>query len=40
MTKTATILRFHPDGPAGLEEWETMNYADLVSGEPSPKFHW
>ena len=39
MTKTATILRFHPDGPAGLEEWETMNYADLVSGEPVQRGH-
>ena len=34
MTKTANILRFDPNGPAGLEEWEQMDYAALASGEP------
>jgi uncharacterized cupin superfamily protein len=34
MTKTATILRFDPNGPNGLTEWAAMNPADLVSGAP------
>lgn len=39
MTKTATILRFDPDGPHGLEEWEQMDYASLASGEPVQHGH-
>ena len=39
MTKTANILRFDPKGPNGLEEWEQMDYASLVSGEPVQNGH-
>lgn len=39
MTKTANILRFDPNGPGGLEEWEQMDYASLVSGEPVQRGH-
>jgi len=39
MTKTANILRFDPNGPGGLEEWEQMDYATLVSGEPVQRGH-
>lgn len=39
MTKTATIIRFDPDGPNGLEEWEQMDYASLVSGTPVQRGH-
>ncbi|WP_428512561.1 cupin domain-containing protein [Roseovarius sp.] len=39
MTKTATILRFQPNGPDGLEEWEQMDYASLVSGQPVQHGH-
>lgn len=39
MTKTANILRFEPKGPNGLEQWEQMDYASLVSGEPVQHGH-
>ena len=39
MSKTANILRFEPQGPNGLEEWEQMDYASLVSGEPVQNGH-
>ena len=39
MTKTANILRFDPNGPNGLEEWEQMDYSALVSGEPVQHGH-
>jgi uncharacterized cupin superfamily protein len=39
MTKTASILRFDPNGPDGLEVWEQMDYASLVSGEPVQQGH-
>ena len=39
MTKTANILRFDPNGPSGLQEWEQMDYAALVSGEPVQRGH-
>ncbi len=39
MTKTANILRFDPKGPNGLEEWEQMDYASLVSGTPVQHGH-
>ena len=39
MTKTADIIRFDPNGPNGLEEWEQMDYASLVSGEPVQRGH-
>ncbi|CUH48754.1 cupin domain-containing protein [Ruegeria atlantica] len=39
MTKTANILHFDPKGPNGLEEWEQMDYASLVSGEPVQRGH-
>ncbi|MFK7762411.1 MAG: cupin domain-containing protein [Roseobacter sp.] len=39
MTKTASILRFDPNGPQGLEEWEQMDYASLASGEPVQHGH-
>jgi uncharacterized cupin superfamily protein len=39
MTRTATILRFDPNGPGGLKVWEQMDYAGLVSGEPVQKGH-
>lgn len=39
MTRTATIIRFDPQGPDGLETWEEMNYASLVSGKPVQRGH-
>ena len=39
MSKTANIIRFDPQGPEGLEEWEQMDYAALVSGEPVQRGH-
>ena len=39
MTKTANIIRFDPNGPDGLEVWEQMDYASLVSGEPVQRGH-
>lgn len=39
MSKTANILRFDPDGPNGLEEWEQMDYTALVSGKPVQNGH-
>lgn len=39
MTRTAKITRFSPEGPNGLEVWEQMDYASLVSGEPVQRGH-
>ena len=39
MPKTATIIRFDPNGPNGLEEWEQMDYSELVAGEPVQNGH-
>lgn len=39
MKKTAHILCLDPKGPNGLEEWEQMDYASLVSGEPVQHGH-
>lgn len=39
MTRTANILRIAPDGPDGLEEWEQMDPASLVSGTPVQHGH-
>lgn len=39
MTKTANILRCEPKGPGGLEEWEPMDCASLVSGTPVQRGH-
>lgn len=39
MSTTANIIRFRPDGANGLEEWEQMEYAALVSGEPVQRGH-
>ena len=39
MTKTANILRCEPKSPGGLEEWEPMDCASLVSGTPVQRGH-
>ena len=39
MPKTATVIRFDPNGPDGLEEWEQMDYSELVAGEPVQNGH-
>lgn len=39
MSTNATIIRIEPKGPAGLEEWEQMDFAALVSGEPVQHGH-
>ncbi|WP_104018380.1 cupin domain-containing protein [Roseovarius nitratireducens] len=41
MPNTAKIIRFDPNGPAntGLEEWDAMDPATLVAGEPVQRGH-
>ncbi|WP_397541916.1 DUF6614 family protein [Roseovarius salis] len=41
MTDTPAIIRFEPHGPAdtGLVEWDRIDPADLVSGEPVQRGH-
>lgn len=39
MSTNATILRVEPNGPYGLEEWEKMDDANLVSGAPVQHGH-
>ena len=39
MSKTKTVIRFDVNGPNGLEEWEQMNYDNLVSGKPVQRGH-
>ena len=34
MRKTAKIILIDPHGPNGLQEWEQMDYKNLVSGTP------
>ena len=38
---TDAVLRFHPDGPPGkgMERWEEMDPAELMSGEPVQNGH-
>ena len=35
----ATVIRVEPQGPNGLEEWEPMDHASLVSGAPVQRGH-
>lgn len=41
MTQTATVIRFSETGPedTGLVEWDRIDPADLVSGEPIQRGH-
>ncbi len=41
MSNTARVIRFDPNGPAdtGLEEWDVMDPATLVAGEPVQRGH-
>ncbi len=39
MRKTAKIIHIDPNGPNGLQEWEQMDYKNLVSGTPVQRGH-
>ena len=39
MRKTAKIILIDPNGPNGLQEWEQMDYKNLVSGTPVQRGH-
>ena len=39
MRKTDKIILIDPNGPNGLQEWEQMDYKNLVSGTPVQRGH-
>lgn len=39
MTKTATVIRFNPNGPNGLQEWPAMPAEDLETEVPVQRGH-
>ena len=39
MRKTAKIILIDPNGPNGLQQWEQMDYKNLVSGTPVQRGH-